>query len=38
VEKSKENLSTIPDETEANADRLAEQMAKASLETDDKKD
>ena len=33
----KKNVSTIPDETEENADRLAEQMAKASLDTEEKK-
>ena len=38
VEKVKENLSTIPNETEENADRLAEQMAKASLDDEKKKD
>jgi len=38
VEKIQENLSTVPDETEANADRLAEQMAKASLNPDEKKE
>ncbi|CAF1214454.1 unnamed protein product [Adineta ricciae] len=38
VEKVKENLSTIPNETEEKADRLAEQMAKASLEDEKKKD
>ncbi|CAF1019541.1 unnamed protein product [Adineta ricciae] len=38
VEKVKENLSTIPNETEENADRLAAQMAKASLEDEKKKD
>ncbi|UJR32102.1 hypothetical protein I4U23_019570 [Adineta vaga] len=38
VEKVKEKISTIPDQTEQNADRLAEQMAKASLDNDDKKD
>ncbi len=37
VKNTKENVSTIPNETEENADRLAEQMAKATLDNDDKK-
>lgn len=33
----KENASVIPSETEDNADRLAEQMAKATLNSDETK-
>ncbi len=38
LKKVQQTLSTIPDQTEENADRLAEQMAKASLNPDEKKD
>jgi hypothetical protein len=38
VKKVQEKLSTVPSETEENADRLAEQMAKATLNTDEKKE
>jgi hypothetical protein len=37
MKKVEEKVSTIPNETEENADRLAEQMAKATLDNDDKK-
>jgi len=37
VKTVKEHVSTIPDETEENADRLAEKIAKASLDNDEKK-
>ncbi len=33
----KENVSTVPNETEENADRLAEQMAKATLNSEEEK-
>jgi len=37
VKTVKEHVSTIPDETEENADRLAETIAKVSLDNDEKK-
>ncbi|CAF4089924.1 unnamed protein product, partial [Adineta steineri] len=37
LEKAKEHLSTAPNETGENADRLAEQIAKAALNDDETK-
>jgi hypothetical protein len=37
IKKAEENATKIPTETEENADRLAEQMAKATLNSEEKK-